>query len=230
MTSIDPGPVSILTPAVRGAAMITNALHFAVRRDLTRLTQVLPTPVTAVRRGALIDHTCFVLDQLHTHHVALDEASWPAALLRRPELQDVANRVVLAHGEVATPIAALRNASLDWRADPDRRLDLLPVVRELLAALPPVLDQDSELAPVIDDALSAEAPLVQWRTAAWFGPPTRLARRTFWLLDDLEPRQAELLTARTPRVVMWILRNGFSGAYNRSAYLMWVGGGTGPAV
>ncbi len=52
----------------------------------------------------------------------------------------------------------------------------------------------------------------------------------FWLLDDLEPRQAAQLTARTPRAVMWILRNGFSGAYNRSAYLMWVGGGTGPAV
>ena len=41
---------------------------------------------------------------------------------------------------------------------------------------------------------------------------------------------AALLTARTPRAVMWVLRNGFSGAYNRSAYLMWVGGGTGPAV
>jgi hypothetical protein len=230
MTSLDSAADSILAPAVLGDAVVTDALHFAVRRDLARLSVVVATRVTAVRRAALIDHACFLLDQLQTHHQTLQSISWPAVLARRPELDDVASRVVLAHDDVAEPIAAMRNASLEWSADPTRRLHLLSAVRELLAALAPVLDQDSTLAPVIDDVLDVGPTVAQWRTAAWFGAPTRLARRTFWLLDDLEPRQAVLLTARTPRAVMWILRNGFSGAYNRSAYLMWVGGGTGPAV
>ena len=52
----------------------------------------------------------------------------------------------------------------------------------------------------------------------------------FWLLDELDAGLTDLLLQRTPRAEMWILRNGFSGAYNRSAYLMWVGGGTGPAL
>ena len=231
MTSLDRGPVGVLTPYVSGDAVATEALQFAVRRDLARLTVVLSSPVTAVRRAALIEHSCFMLDQLQAHHRVLDTVSWPAVLDRRPDLEDVASRVAHAHVEVAGPIAALRNACLDWRADAGRRPNLLPAVRELLAALSPVLDQDAALAPVIDEVLSAGAsPVGRWRTAAWFAAPTRLARRTFWLLDDLEPRQAALLSARTPRAVRWILRNGFSGAYNRSAYLMWVGGGTGPAA
>jgi hypothetical protein len=230
MTSLDSVAVSTLTPAVHGDAVVTEALHFAVRRDLARLALVLATPVTAVRRAALIDHTRFMIDQLKAHHHALEAVSWPAVLTRRPELEDAAGRVALAHAELAGPIGAMRNASLEWRADPERRLTLLSAVRELLVALPPVLDEDYALAPVIDDALRAGSSAVQQRTAAWWVAPTRQARRMFWLLDDLEPRQAAQLTARTPRAVMWILRNGFSGAYNRSAYLMWVGGGTGPAV
>ena len=60
--------------------------------------------------------------------------------------------------------------------------------------------------------------------------PTKVARQLFWLLDDLPPAQAEQLLFTTPSWMMWVLRNGFSGAYNRAAYLMWIGGGNGRAV
>jgi hypothetical protein len=227
MTSLDPGAISTLTLAVNGDAVTTDTLQHAVRRDLSRLIRVLSEPVTAVRRGALIDHTCFLLDQLQDHHRVLDEVSWPRVLAARPELVDVASRVALAHGELAEPLRSVRNSSLDWRGDARHRLDVLAAVRELAAALSPVLVQDSELAPLIDEVLGAGQPRGRWN---WVGVPTRLARRTFWLLDDLNPRQADLLTGRMPRTAMWILRNGFSGAYNRSAYLMWTGGGTGAAI
>ena len=60
--------------------------------------------------------------------------------------------------------------------------------------------------------------------------PTKRARQLFWLLDDLDPALAARLLQGTRRSTLWVLRNGFSGAYNRSSYLMWIGGGTGPAV
>ena len=230
MPTLDPGAVRILTPVAHGDAVLTDALQHAVRRDLERLLAVLAAPVTAVRRAALVEHTQFLLDQLQEHHHVLDEISWPGVLAIRPDLTDVANRVAVAHAELTEPLRRTRESALGWRGDPRRRLEVLSVLRDFSDALSPVLDQDAELAALIDEAASAEpagSPAARW---AWVGAPTRLARRTFWLLDDLDLRRAELLTERTPRSVMWILRNGFSGAYNRSAYLMWVGGGTGPAV
>ena len=235
MTSLDPGAVRILTPAVHGGAVLVNsvirdAVQHAVRRDLDRLDQVLAGPVTAVRRAALVEHTQFLLDQLQEHHRVLDEVSWPSALAVRPDLADIASRVSMAHAELTEPIGAVRNSARQWRSDPRRRVEVLSAVRELFAVLSPVLDQDAELAPLIDDVVGAAVAAQPPGRKAWVVAPTKLARRTFWLLDDLDSRRADLLTERTPRSVMWILRNGFSGGYNRSAYLMWVGGGTGPAV
>lgn len=230
MTALDPGSVRVLTLAVHGDAVLTNALNHAIRRDLDRMIRVLVDPVTAVRRDALIEHTCFVLDQVREHHRVLDDVSWPNVLTARPELAGVASRVALAHGELIEPLRIARKYSLGWRDDPLRRLDLLSVVREVAAVLAPVMDQDVELAPLIDEVLGAEPAGPSAGVRTWVVAPTRLAKRTFWLLDDLDAERADLLTERTPRALMWILRNGFSGAYNRSSYLMWTGGGTGPAV
>ena len=92
------------------------------------------------------------------------------------------------------------------------------------------MDQDAELLPLAFEALTPGDWAAIDRRLPRLTNPTRLARRMFWLLDDLDARPADLLLERTPPAAMWVLRNGFSGAYNRSSYLMWVGGGTGPAV
>ena len=229
MTSVDSGAVRTLTPAVPAHAVITAALRHALRRDLRRLVQVLGEPVTAVRRSALIEHAGFLLDQLQAHHRVLDELIWPAVTTTRPDLANVASRVLSTHGELVAPIADVRDAATEWRNHPGRRLSMLSRVRELESTLAPVLEQDADLAPLVDEVLGTGPQAVE-RWAGWSGAPTRIARRTFWLLDELDPRQAAMLARRTPRATMWILRNGFSGAYNRSAYLMWTGGGTGPAL
>ena len=47
---------------------------------------------------------------------------------------------------------------------------------------------------------------------------------------DLPPAAAATVVGRYRGSVRWVLRNVLSGGYNRRAYLMWFGGGTGPAL
>jgi len=228
MTSIDPGTAVAPTRVLHRQTVLHLAVAHAVRRDLARLTRVLGDPVTAVRRDALAAHVTFLLDQLADQHRVLDCAVWPLAAARQPALADLLERVELAHSRLVRPVVRARSAALRWRSAPDARAAVLDAVRDLDVALAPVLAQDAELLPLACAALPATVTVSGEPSRP--GRPTRLARRMFWLLDDLDLPTAELFLQRTPRIVMWVLRNGFSGGYNRAAYLMWVGGGTGPAV
>ena len=246
MTPLDRGAgihvtSSTLAPAPHRQTVVHGAVRHAVQRDLERLALVLTEPVTAVRRAALIGHSGFLLDQLLAHHRLQDRAIWPAVVARRPDLADLGERVARSHAELLDPIGSVRQAVLRWKAAPGERLEALSALQGLGPRLTPVLDLDTELLPVACAAMPADGwAAVERRpwpggpawlgSPGWLGSPTRLARRTFWLLDELDPARAALLLHRTPSAVMWVLRNGFSGAYNRSAYLMWVGGGTGPVV
>ncbi len=155
---------------------------------------------------------------------------WPRVGLTQAELSDVADRVRVSHADLVEPSRALRRTVQRWTFDPASRPDVLDAVMEFDARLDPVLGQDAELVPPACSALSSREWTEIDRHLPAKGGPTRRARRMFWLLDELDAGLTDLLLERTPRAEMWILRNGFSGAYNRSAYLMWVGGGTGPAL
>ena len=229
MSTHEPMSPVVLAPGGHPQAVRSAALHHAVRRDLLRLERVLDEPITAVRRQAIIGHVGFLLDQLTAQHQLLDKSIWPAAALRRPDLSDLAERVRNAHQDLRPATVVVRNATLGWSRSALTRLTVLSAVRELNDRVGPVIDQDAELLPLACDALEPAA-VVSVERRLRVENPTRLARRLFWLLDDLDPRQAELLLQPTPTAAMWILRNGFSGGYNRASYLMWVGGGTGPAV
>ena len=228
MSTHEPLSPAVLAPARHPQTVRSAALHHAVRRDLLRLERVLDEPMTAVRRQAVIGHVGFLLDQLTAEHQLLDRSIWPTAVLRRPDLSDLAERVRNAHQDLRPAVVVVRNATLGWSRSALTRLTVLSAVRELNDRLGPVIDQDANLLPLACEALPPAPAEIERRIR--LENPTRLARRPFWLLDDLDARQAELLLQRTPPAAMWILRNGFSGGYNRSSYLMWVGGGTGPAV
>ncbi|MET0967077.1 MAG: hemerythrin domain-containing protein [Nakamurella sp.] len=211
-------------------AVTTGVVNRAVRRDLDRFISVLAEPVTSVRRTALADHVGFILDQLEAVHRLQDAALWPAVLNRRPHLADLADRAAKAHAGLAGSIESARQAALTWKRAPVTRTAARTALRDLTIALEPVAGQDAETVPLAcamlpDDALSR----IDHAHPRPVGP-TKVARRLFWLLDDLPPAQAQQLLAPTPRWMLWVLRNGFSGAYNRAAYLMWIGGGNGPAV
>jgi len=211
-------------------AVTTAAVNRAVRRDLDRFLDVLADPVTSVRRAALADHVGYVLDQLETVHRFQDDSLWPAALAHRPHLADLADRAARAHAEISEPIAALRHAALTWKRAPITRPAGRTAVRDLAFALEPVAGQDAETVPLACAMLPHDAAAEIEQALPRPVGPTKVARQLFWLLDDLPPAQAEQLLFTTPSWMMWVLRNGFSGAYNRAAYLMWIGGGNGPAV
>jgi hypothetical protein len=211
-------------------AVTTAIVNRAVRRDLDRFVAVLADPVTSVRRAALADHVGYILDQLETVHRLQDESMWPAVLTHRPHLADLSERAARAHADLAAPVAVLRQAALTWKRAPITRTATRAAARDLAIALEPVAGQDAETVPLACAMISDETLTQIGRAQPHPVGPTKVARRLFWLLDDLPPAQAQLLLAPTPSWMLWVLRNGFSGAYNRAAYLMWIGGGNGPAV
>ena len=96
--------------------------------------------------------------------------------------------------------------------------------------LPAVFERDGDVTAVALGALTSQDWAVIDLGAARRRRPTTLARELFWLLDELDPASTAALLADVPPLKMWVLRNGFSGAYNRGSYLMWVGGGLGVPV
>ena len=202
-----------------------------MRRDLAGSSEVLDEPVTAVRRQAIIGHIGFLLDELAAQHRLLDQSIWPAAAAHRPDLADLADRVRVSHDDLVPATVMVRNATQGWSRSAPRRGSVLSAVRELNGRIGPVIDQDAELLPLAcADAgrVPSDRPEVDRRRPVEqpdpAGPPDLLAAGR----PRRPPGRAAAAADAAGR--MWILRNGFSGAYNRSSYLMWVGGGTGPAV
>lgn len=173
----------------------------AAGRDLGRLIGVLSEPITAVRRAALVAHVGFLVEQLRA---GTDPGSLPVALSR------------------------LRHEARLWARDPRRRPAMLAAASAAAALLSPVHDGAGRDEPA-PPAGTGGRPSVRLRELP-ARRPTTLAYRYFWLLDGLPPLQADRVMQRYSRPARWVLRNGLSGGYNRRAYLMWTGGGSGPAV
>lgn len=185
-------------------------VSLAVARDLERLVQALSEPVTAVRRAALVAHTSFVVEQARSgddgpgrHPVALSRLGHEARLWGRDPLRRPQVR------------AAAQTAALAWAAA--RAGSGRGRVAEPAAAGGSGPDDGSAGGPVRLRSLPARRPIA-------------LAYRYFWLVDDLPPAAVQEVTDRYSGPARWVLRNVLSGGYNRRAYLMWFGGGSGPSV
>ncbi|MFN8197599.1 MAG: hypothetical protein U0R72_04605 [Nakamurella multipartita] len=198
--------ISSASPSVPPSAPSAPALRAvglaAVGRDLDRLSRVLAEPVTAVRRAALVAHIGFLVDQI------------------RVADPDLAERQ-------AGPLSRLRHESRCWSREPGRREALLGTVRQAAAALGPAIAARSDVTPPA--GRPDPTPPIALRDLPT-QHPTALAYRYFWLLDELPPAAAATVVGRYRGSVRWVLRNVLSGGYNRRAYLMWFGGGTGPAL
>ena len=239
MTSLHPTTSGALTFDSHPYAIFDAAVRHAIIRDLDRLVDVLDEPITDVRRAALTEHIAYLLDQLQSHHRVQDEVIWPRVAIERGDLTDLADRARLSHTDLQQPSRDLRRAAQSWSSVRMLRPQVHQAASAVREAVGPVLDRDAADVPVACEVLSEQdwteigrrlaPPVMRFGGPRPSGPTTR-ARRLFWLLDDADAHLAGLVLARTPRAVLWVLRNGFSGGYNRAAYLMWVGGGTGPAV
>lgn len=203
--------------ATRGCAYHRATLR-AVHRDLDRLVRVLAEPITEVRRDALVRHVSYLV-------VHVDQLTRPVAV-RVPAAQGPEDPA--GSTQVMIALTAMQAQARRWAGEPSARPAVLAAARDARAALDRWGDDDA----ATPGALAGTPAAVRGAAgqARWDRVPTRLAYRVFWLLDELEPAHADPLVAELSAPVMWVLRNLFSGGYNRRAYLMWVGGGSGPAV
>ena len=228
MTALDIGSPRALAAGAARPVVLGDVVHHAVLRDIERLERVLAEPVTAVRRAALIRHTEFLLDQLQAQFVLLDNQFRTAAGSADPELANRCEEARRSRDELAGVEYTLRGRLARWRTVPGERAAVRTALFEFAAAVRPVLNEDAELVSVLSTVALPGGGIIGVRAARMV--PTKRAHQLFWLLDDLDPALAARLLEGTRSSTLWVLRNGFSGAYNRSAYLMWTGGGTGPAV
>lgn len=205
------GDLAAVADAAAGAGRRRPIVALALARDLARLSGVLAAPITAVRRTALVEHVGFLVDQARSDGDA--PGRFPVALSR------------------------LGHESRLWARDPLRRPQVRAAaeaaelaVAAAWAGLP--ADGPADGPPAGSPATS---PPPDGSTGVSLGAlpgrrPTALAYRYFWLLDDLPPHLAPEVTTEFTGPARWALRNVLSGGYNRRAYLMWFGGGSGPAV
>ena len=228
MTALDMGTPGSLAAGAARPAVLAGIVQHAVRRDLERLDRVLAEPVTAVRRAALIRHAGFLLDQLQAQFALLDHQFRAVAGSADPELSSRCAQAHRSHDELAGVQITLRGCLTHWRTAPGDRAAVRAALQDFAAAVRPVLDQDSELLSMLGTVALPFGGVTGVGSVGMV--PTKRAHQLFWLLDGLDPALAAHLLQGTRRSTLWVLRNGFSGAYNRSAYLMWNGGGTGPAV
>jgi len=234
MTNVSyrPGEGAAFAPHIDARQQLNSILRHAVLRDLERLATVLADPVTAVRRAALIGHVTFLADQLRRHWRLQDELIWPRAVARDPELAGPADEVRRDHQAADSACADVLAAARTWdrAADADHRLLVRAAVTEFASVLPSVFGQEAMTSTFAFAALTSDDRAAIERGAVRRARPTTLARELFWLLDELDHAQASVLLARIRPLRVWVLRNGFSGGYNRGSYLMWVGGGLGAQV
>jgi hypothetical protein len=237
MSSVSYQAVAAVDVATRDRArahqVLDAIIHRAVLRDLDRLTGALAAPVTAVRRAALIGHATFLATELYRHHRVEDEVLWTRAVVRDPEVAARAEQLRHEHRDSDRLAAAMTTAAQAWAVGggASGRLNLRTAAAEVSTSLAPRLAREEATAmPLACAVLTAD----DWAAVARATPrprrPTALAREVFWLLDELDGGRAAMLLARMNPLRVWVLRNGFSGAYNRGSYLMWVGGGLGPRV
>ena len=209
-------------------------LHRAVLRDLDRLTSVLAGPVTAVRRAALIGHVTFLTGELRRHWQLQDELIWPRAVAGDPSLAGAADQVRGDHrrrGRAVRGDGDGRASSGPGSATPSTDCWYWTRCARWPPCWPAVFERDGDVTALALGALTSQDWAAIDRGVARRRRPTAtLARELFWLLDELDAASAAVLLADVPPLRMWVLRNGFSGGYNRGSYLMWVGGGLGVPV
>lgn len=124
----------------------------------------------------------------------------------------------------AGTLSRFRHEARRWSREPGRRSDLLAATEHSVTALAPSVAGGRTLPVGPGGSLPTRLLDLAARR------PTTLAYRHFWLLDGLPPQQAEAVAREFTAATRWVLRNVLSGGYNRRAYLMWIGGGSGPAI
>jgi len=203
---------------------MNRLVHGQIRRDLDRIGRVAEQPMAPERREALARRVGWLVDFLHHHHVSEDEAIWPLAVRKRPQLGELLKAMEAEHGAMADAADSLRDAATAYARDgsDSKRQAMVDALAGMHAACLPHLEHEEsvavpELVQVLNDKDWAQ---VDKRFRRGVGLK-QLGWIAMWLLDDLDPVQGRFLRNQLPRPVVTFLTWRWGRPYDREAALAW---------
>ena len=212
----------------RGRFTIVYLIHEAFRRDLSRLSEAVRSPlVDSPRARRLGAHWEFVKEQLHHHHRIEDESFWP---LVRPKLvgqEDelaVLDEMEAQHLTLEPKCQAVDEGFTSFSKQPG---DLVGVeLSSHLDALRTLLevhldDEESRCFPMVDEVLSVEefesfgkatAKSIGIRGSARFFP---------WIFEGADPVERKAVLSMPPPPVRILCQHVWEPRYERQVATLW---------
>jgi hemerythrin-like domain-containing protein len=171
---------------------IQYAIHGAVRRDMSRLVEVLGRPGAAP--AAVTDYAVEFLDHLHHHHTFEDAEVWPVMGQRLgPAVSALLERNAAVHGRIEAAVAAF--AGEIERLDDDPTAAHAAAVRMSEVVSEHLDHEEAEVIPLVADVFTLDDFARFQALSAEQDPPPRFLP---WLLDDAPEPVAAAFTAALP--------------------------------
>jgi hemerythrin-like domain-containing protein len=207
-----------------GYEQMNRLIHAGLRRDLNRMGHVLQEPLSHERREALGRRIAWLVEFLHHHHRGEEEAIWPRALHKRPELGVLVQEMEVEHDALSAAADGLRDAAAAYAEDGSEstRLALIDAVEAMRHACLPHLEHEEsvavpQLVQILDDREWAQVDKdfrrnVSLKDLGWIA---------MWVLDDLDPQDARVLLSELPGPVLRFMTWRWGPPYDREASLAW---------
>jgi hemerythrin-like domain-containing protein len=203
---------------------INPVVHAAVRRDVTRLTQVVQQPMNRRQRAALARRVAWMVDGLHVHHEGEDHAIWPRAVSKRPELAGLLAEMEAEHERLSTAADAMVASAAAYATDGSEpaRAGLAEAVERFAdVALAHLQHEETATVPLLLDLFDEDEWAQIDKEFKTGVTPRQLGWLAMWLLDDLPGDQARLLRHQVPAPVFAYLTWRYGRAYDRDAAHAW---------
>ena len=106
-------PSAIATPA---DTTMMSVVHDALRRDFSRLLDVLPDShsLASGRATALAEHVTWMIGFLHHHHQSEDDGLWPLLLAKDPQAATLIEEMESDHRVISPRWPRFRRVSCIW--------------------------------------------------------------------------------------------------------------------
>jgi hemerythrin-like domain-containing protein len=203
---------------------MNRMVHAGLRRDVARMELVAQQPLAPERRAALARRIGWLVDFLHHHHTSEDEAIWPVAMRKQPQLSGLIEAMEAEHGAMAAAAHRLRDAAEAHARDGSEssRHALVDAVEALRNTCLPHLEHEETIAvPQLVQALDdRDWAQVDKRFRRGVGVKD-LGWIAMWLLDDLDPADVQFLRRQLPGAVLTLLTWRWGRSYDLEASLAW---------
>lgn len=210
---------------------MNGVIHAALKRDLARIALLTAEPdeLSDVRLRAIGEHTVWLMDTLHHHHVTEDERLFPLIREGNPDAGALLDAMVAEHDAIAAAVTTLEAAGRAAEAGEEGAATRL---HEGVAGLRRVLDphlehEEHSLSPIVPHSVTEE----QWAAfeksnTAGMKPP-QMAFQGHWMLDNLDAGGQAVVKSVVPAVPRFVMLTFLGGPYRKRREACW--GGTAAA-